>query len=174
MSRNRETEAEFSVFSYFIFLDGEWKIYARHRYLKSWFRWSFFLDTEKKRFWLIIIIVFLIKPRKITVWLGVNHWLLWSRYFHCYILSVKRWKFLIRTGNILLRWLISFKDLEKELTHLLLERYNFEMKYRAGRIYGNADALSRRSCIRKKSYYKNSYCNKMEISEKIKRTLLKE
>ncbi|XP_032428228.1 uncharacterized protein LOC116725923 [Xiphophorus hellerii] len=57
-------------------------------------------------------------------------------------------KFLLRTDHASLTWLLNFKEPEGQLARWLeaLQDYNFQIVHRAGRLHGNADALSRRPC----------------------------
>lgn len=79
--------------------------------------------------------------------------------FHHYLYGRK---FLIRTDNISLRWLLSFKDLEGQLARWMerLQQYEFEVIHRKGRLHQNADGLSRRPCAESEC----NYCNKTELS----------
>jgi len=63
------------------------------------------------------------------------------KFFRHYLLGQK---FLIRTDHASLKWLLSFKDLESQLTRL--QRFQFEIIYRKGLTHKNADGLSRRQC----------------------------
>lgn len=66
-------------------------------------------------------------------------------HFHHYLYGRK---FLIRTDNASLTWLLSFKSPEGQVARWLerLGQYDFEIKHRPGVLHGNADALSRRPC----------------------------
>lgn len=54
-------------------------------------------------------------------------------------------RFVLRTDHSALKWMMSFKEPEGQLARWLdtLSEYDFEIRHRAGRIHGNADALSR-------------------------------
>jgi len=82
--------------------------------------------------------------------------------FHHYLYG---WKFQIRTDHISLHWLISFRNLEGQMARWLecLQQYDFEIKHQAGKMHGNADALSRRPCT--ESFC--NYCKKAEECEKV-------
>lgn len=53
-----------------------------------------------------------------------------------------------KTDHACLTWLLSFKEPEGQLARWIeaLQRYDFEIQHQAGRLYTNADALSRRPC----------------------------
>uniref|UniRef100_A0A3B3RSX8 Reverse transcriptase RNase H-like domain-containing protein n=1 Tax=Paramormyrops kingsleyae TaxID=1676925 RepID=A0A3B3RSX8_9TELE len=57
-------------------------------------------------------------------------------------------RFQLRTDHTSLTWLLSFKEPEGQLARWLevLQTFDFEARHRAGRLHGNADALSRRPC----------------------------
>ncbi|XP_003370080.1 transposon Ty3-I Gag-Pol poly protein [Trichinella spiralis] len=57
-------------------------------------------------------------------------------------------RFLVRTDHSCLRWLTTFKEPEGQVARWLenLAELDFEVEHRAGRLHGNADALSRTSC----------------------------
>ncbi|KRY03530.1 Retrovirus-related Pol polyprotein from transposon, partial [Trichinella patagoniensis] len=59
-----------------------------------------------------------------------------------------RERFLVRTDHSCLRWLTTFKEPEGQVARWLesLAELDFEVEHRAGRLHGNADALSRTSC----------------------------
>jgi len=71
------------------------------------------------------------------------------KHFHHYLYGRH---FLIRTNHVLLRWLMSFKDLKGQLACSLekLQQYNFEICHRKERMHGNANGLSRHSCLEAK------------------------
>ena len=56
--------------------------------------------------------------------------------------------FLLRTDHSSLTWLYNFKNPEGQLARWLeaLQEYNFTIEHRKGRLYGNADAMSRKPC----------------------------
>ncbi|KAJ8348852.1 hypothetical protein SKAU_G00274410 [Synaphobranchus kaupii] len=68
--------------------------------------------------------------------------------------------FLLRTDHASLTWLLNFKDPEGQVAHWLeqLQGYDFEIRHRAGRLHGNADALSRRPCAAQEC----RYCSRQE------------
>ena len=68
-------------------------------------------------------------------------------HFHHYLYGRK---FTVRTDQGALQWLMSFKDLEGQMTSWLeiLGTYDYEVVYRPGAKHGNADALSRQPCSR--------------------------
>lgn len=68
------------------------------------------------------------------------------KHFHHYLYGAK---FLIHTDHGALHWLTNFKNPEGQLARWLevLSMYNFDIQYCAGRLHGNADAMSRRPCI---------------------------
>ena len=80
------------------------------------------------------------------------------KHFHTYLYGVK---FTIRTDHGSLRWLLNFKNLEGQLCRWaeLLATYNCTIEHRAGKLHGNADALSRRPCQGCK------YCDRIECRE---------
>ncbi|KRY05098.1 Retrovirus-related Pol polyprotein from transposon, partial [Trichinella britovi] len=57
-------------------------------------------------------------------------------------------RFLVRTDHSCLRWLTTFREPEGQVAQWLesLAELDFEVEHRAGRLHGNADALSRTSC----------------------------
>ncbi|KRX13115.1 Retrovirus-related Pol polyprotein from transposon, partial [Trichinella nelsoni] len=57
-------------------------------------------------------------------------------------------RFLLRTDHSCLRWLTTFKEPEGQIARWLesLAELDFEVEHRAGRLHGNADALSQTSC----------------------------
>lgn len=67
------------------------------------------------------------------------------KFFRHYLLGRK---FLIRTDHVFLKWLLSFKDLEGQLTRWLerLQLYEFKIVHRKGQIHKDADGLSKRQC----------------------------
>ncbi|KAJ8363722.1 hypothetical protein SKAU_G00125530 [Synaphobranchus kaupii] len=68
--------------------------------------------------------------------------------------------FLLRTYHASLTWLLNFKDPEGQVARWLeqLQGYDFEIRHRAGRLHGNADALSRRLCAAQEC----RYCSRQE------------
>ena len=80
------------------------------------------------------------------------------KHFHTYLYGVT---FTIRTDHGSLRWLLNFKNLEGQLCRWaeLLGTYNYTIEHRAGKLHGNADALSRRPC----QFCK--YCDRVESKE---------
>ncbi|KAK3090501.1 hypothetical protein FSP39_012342 [Pinctada imbricata] len=67
------------------------------------------------------------------------------KHFHHYLYGQN---FKVRTDHGALRWLLRFKNPEGQIARWLeyLSSYQFEIEHRAGRLHGNADALSRRPC----------------------------
>jgi len=65
--------------------------------------------------------------------------------FRHYLLGCR---FMIRTDHFSLKWLMSFRDLEGQLTRWLekLQEFDFEILHRKGVTHRNADGLSRREC----------------------------
>ncbi|KRY26847.1 Transposon Ty3-I Gag-Pol polyprotein, partial [Trichinella spiralis] len=57
-------------------------------------------------------------------------------------------RFLVRTDHSCLRWLTTFKEPEGQVARWLesLAELDVEVEHRAGRLHGNADALSRTNC----------------------------
>ena len=80
--------------------------------------------------------------------------------FHHYLYGRK---FLVRTYHVSLRWLMSFRNLERQLARWLerLQQYDFDVCYRSGKAHGNADGLSRRPCLETSC----RYCAKVELNE---------
>ncbi|KAJ8349608.1 hypothetical protein SKAU_G00247380 [Synaphobranchus kaupii] len=69
--------------------------------------------------------------------------------------------FLLRTDHASLTWLLNFKDPEGQVAlqvALQLQGYDFEIQHRAGRLHGNADALSCRPCAAQEC----RYCSRQE------------
>jgi len=75
-------------------------------------------------------------------------------------------EFVIRTDHVSLKWLMSFKDLKGQLARWSerLQQYDFQVIYRKKILYGNADALSRWSCVA----IKCQYCARSEAKEAVK------
>jgi len=80
--------------------------------------------------------------------------------FHHYLYGRK---FLVRTDHASLKWLLFFKDVEGQLARWMekLQHYEFEVIYRKGKFYANADGLSRRPCASAQC----RYCARVEIKE---------
>lgn len=78
--------------------------------------------------------------------------------FHCYLYGRK---FLIRTDHVSLKWLMSFKNLERQLARWLerLQQYEFEVLHRREQAHKNADGLSRRHCEAEGC----TYCAKVKL-----------
>jgi hypothetical protein len=68
--------------------------------------------------------------------------------------------FVVRTDHSALQWLVNFRDVQGQLARWLenLQQYDFTIVHRAGRSHANADALSRRPCVR----HNCQYCQKLE------------
>jgi hypothetical protein len=66
----------------------------------------------------------------------------------------------ISTDHSALHWLVSFKDVQGQLSRWLqnLQQYDFTVVHRAGKSHPNADALSRRPCAE----FECQYCEKVE------------
>ncbi|PIK35807.1 Retrovirus-related Pol polyprotein from transposon [Apostichopus japonicus] len=77
------------------------------------------------------------------------------KHFHHYLFGRR---FTIRTDHGALRWLTSFKWTEGQVARWLevLNTYDYEIQHRAGRLHGNADAISRRPCS------DCNHCDKLE------------
>ncbi|KAJ8375687.1 hypothetical protein SKAU_G00062670 [Synaphobranchus kaupii] len=73
--------------------------------------------------------------------------------------------FLLRTDHASLTWLLNFKDPEGQVARWLeqLQGYDFEIRHRAGRLHGNADALSRRLCAAQEC----RYCSRQEERDQV-------
>ncbi|KAJ8365020.1 hypothetical protein SKAU_G00138510 [Synaphobranchus kaupii] len=73
--------------------------------------------------------------------------------------------FLLRTDHASLTWLLTFKDPEGQVARWLeqLQGYDFEIRHRAGRLHGNADALSRRPCAAQEC----CYCSRQEERDQV-------
>ena len=65
-----------------------------------------------------------------------------TRQFRHYLLGRP---FMVRTDHSSLTWLVNFKEPQGQLARWLeeLSQYNMILKYRAGKLHGNSDALSR-------------------------------
>ncbi|KAJ8333601.1 hypothetical protein SKAU_G00416090 [Synaphobranchus kaupii] len=73
--------------------------------------------------------------------------------------------FLLRTDHASLTWLLTFKDPEGQVARWLeqLQGYDFEIRHRAGRLHGNADALSRWPCAAQEC----RYCSRQEERDQV-------
>ena len=80
------------------------------------------------------------------------------KHFHPYLYSVP---FTIRSDHGSLRWLLNFKNIERQLGKWseCLGSYTFKLIHRAGKVHGNADTLSCRPCTTCK------YCDRIEVRE---------
>ncbi|KRZ48049.1 Transposon Ty3-G Gag-Pol polyprotein [Trichinella nativa] len=69
-------------------------------------------------------------------------------------------RFLVRTDHSCLRWLTTFREPEGQVARWLesLAELDFEVEHRAGRLHGNADALSRTSCAQCGRLVEGSAC----------------
>ena len=69
-------------------------------------------------------------------------------------------RFVIRTDHSALQWLVSFKDVQGQLTRWLqnLQQYDFTIVHRAGKSHANADALLGRPCAE----FECQYCEEVE------------
>ncbi|KAJ8363665.1 hypothetical protein SKAU_G00124960 [Synaphobranchus kaupii] len=73
--------------------------------------------------------------------------------------------FFLRTDHASLTWLLNFKDPEGQVARWLeqLQGYDIEIRHRAGRLHGNADALSRRPCAAQEC----RYCSRQEERDQV-------
>ncbi|KAJ8341696.1 hypothetical protein SKAU_G00339870 [Synaphobranchus kaupii] len=73
--------------------------------------------------------------------------------------------FLLRTDHASLTWLLNFKDPEGQVARWLeqLQGYDFEIRHRADRLHGNADALLRRPCAAQEC----RYCSRQEERDQV-------
>jgi hypothetical protein len=76
---------------------------------------------------------------------GTRHLVYFVRYFKHYLLGRK---FLIRTDHSALRWLRRTPEAIGQQARWLeiLEGFDYDIIHRAGRLHGNADAMSRVPC----------------------------
>ncbi len=82
------------------------------------------------------------------------------RHFYPYLCGRK---FRLRTDHSSLRWLLNFRHPEGQLARWVetLQQFDFSVEYRPGSKHTNADALSRRPCLRDGC----SHCDRMESHE---------
>lgn len=74
--------------------------------------------------------------------------------------------FLLYTDHISLKWISKFKNLGAQMARWVqLEAHHFTVEHRAGRVHGNADALSRQACGQ--NY---QHCQKTEQTHILKST----
>ena len=68
------------------------------------------------------------------------------------------------------RWLLNFTNLQGQMARWLelIDTYNVEIKYRAGRVHGNADALTRRPCEKCRHCERQDEQNKESDEEAVK------
>ncbi|KAJ8364253.1 hypothetical protein SKAU_G00130840 [Synaphobranchus kaupii] len=87
------------------------------------------------------------------------------RALHHFRLYLQGSHFLLRTEHASLTWLLNFKDPEGQVACWLeqLQGYDFEIWHRAGRLHGNADALSRRPCAAQEC----RYCSRQEERDQV-------
>ncbi|GBL63530.1 Transposon Ty3-I Gag-Pol polyprotein [Araneus ventricosus] len=90
-------------------------------------------------------------------------------HFHHYLYGRK---FLLRTDQASLRWLLNFKEPEGQIARWIqrLQEYDFEIQHRKGTSHGNADALSRRPCTESCKHCTNAekkFGMEMDISVKV-------
>jgi hypothetical protein len=80
------------------------------------------------------------------------------RHFHPYLMGAP---FVVRTDHNSLVWLCHFKEIDGQLARWLetLAQYDFKIIHRKGSKHGNADGLSRRSCVDCR------HCEKAELME---------
>ena len=83
------------------------------------------------------------------------------KHFHVYLYGRK---FLLRTDHAALRWLLGFRQPEGQVARWIesLQQYDFTVEHRPGAKHGNADALSRRPCLRDAC----KHCDRLESVEK--------
>jgi hypothetical protein len=83
-------------------------------------------------------------------------------HFHPYLYGRE---FVLRTDHSSLRWLVSFKFPEGQLARWLqkIQQYDFHVEHRPGKEHLNADALSRRPCLRNSC----RNCDRMESKEQV-------
>ena len=67
------------------------------------------------------------------------------KHFHHYLYGKR---FVTRTDHAALQWLRKLKEPEGQLARWIarVDQYDFEIRYRPGKVHHNADALSRRPC----------------------------
>ena len=67
------------------------------------------------------------------------------KYFRHYLYGLK---FTARTDHASLRWLMNFKNPEGQVARWLevLSTFSMAIEHRPGRLYGNADGMSRKPC----------------------------
>ncbi len=87
------------------------------------------------------------------------------RHFYPYLYGKK---FLLRTDHSALRWLLSFRHPEGQIARWIesLQQFEFSVEHRPGSKHGNADALSRRPCLRDSC----RPCDRMDSLEHAERT----
>ena len=83
--------------------------------------------------------------------------------FHAYLYGRR---FLLRTDHSALRWLLNFCHPEGQIARWIesLQQYDFSVEHRSGSRHGNADALSRRPCLRDTC----KHCGRLESLEQSK------
>ncbi|KRY23113.1 Retrovirus-related Pol polyprotein from transposon [Trichinella patagoniensis] len=79
-------------------------------------------------------------------------------------------RFLVRTDHSCLRWLRNFKEPEGHVARWLenLAELDFEVEHRAGRLHGNADALSHASCTQCGRLDGLEHCTKVQTHVALK------
>ena len=89
------------------------------------------------------------------------------RQFHHYLYGQK---FTVRSDHGALRWLINFRNPVGQVARWLeiLGTYDLDIQHRAGRVHGNADALSRRPC------QDCSHCQRLEENDTADTPITKE
>ena len=82
------------------------------------------------------------------------------RHFHAYLYGRK---FRLRTDHSALRWLLNFRHPEGQTARWIesLQQYDFSVEHRPGVQHTNADALSRRPCLRDTC----RHCERLESRE---------
>lgn len=82
------------------------------------------------------------------------------KHFHVYLYGRK---FQLRTDHSALRWLLNFRHPEGQVARWIesLQQYDFSIEHRSGSRHGNADALSRRPCLKDAC----KHCDRLESLE---------
>ena len=82
------------------------------------------------------------------------------KHFHVYLYGRK---FRLHTDHSALRWLLNFRHPEGQVARWIesLQQYDFSIEHRSGSRHGNADALSRRPCLKDAC----KHCDRLESLE---------